>query len=274
MGYVKEHNISIVRRITGGGAVFNDEGNFNFSFIRCNADDGFADFKKFTDPIIAALKKLGVQAELSGRNDLTIEGKKFSGNAQCKYKDKVLHHGTILFSSNVYELTSALRVKDIKLNSKGIKSVKSRVVNISDFLKVPMSIEEFREYLFNEVLSNTENAKVYHIKKENLLEIDSIAEEKYATWQWNFGNNPHFNMEREKRFLGGIVQASMDIHKGKIQDIRIYGDFFSEKDVLQVENALKGLNYEYKVIYEALKGFNMDEYFKNISFENIMDVLI
>jgi lipoate-protein ligase A len=274
MDYVKEHNISIVRRITGGGAVFNDEGNFNFSFIRCNADDGFADFKKFTDPIIAALKKLGVQAELSGRNDLTIEGKKFSGNAQCKYKDKVLHHGTILFSSNVYELTSALRVKDIKLNSKGIKSVKSRVVNISDFLKVPMSIEEFREYLFNEVLSNTENAKVYHIKKENLLEIDSIAEEKYATWQWNFGNNPHFNMEREKRFLGGIVQASMDIHKGKIQDIRIYGDFFSEKDVLQVENALKGLNYEYKVIYEALKGFNMDEYFKNISFENIMDVLI
>jgi len=274
MAYVKEHNISIVRRITGGGAVFNDEGNFNFTFISCHTGGDFANFKKFTAPIISALKKLGIQVELSGRNDLTVEGKKISGNAQCKYRNKILHHGTLLFSSNRSDMASALRVKDMKLNSRGIKSVKSRVVNISDSLKYPMDIEEFREYLFNEVLRNTENTKTYHITEEDLLEIDRISEEKYATWQWNFGNNPHFNMEKEKRFSGGIVQVLLDINKGKVQDIRIYGDFFSEKDVAQVEDALKGLNYDYKVLYEALKDFNMDEYFKNISFENIMDLLI
>ena len=274
MDYVKEHDIPIVRRITGGGAVFNDEGNFNFTFISCNTGEDFTNFKKFTIPIILALKKIGIQVEFSGRNDLTIGDKKFSGNAQCKYKDKVLHHGTLLFSSNFSDMESALRVNDIKLSSKGIKSVKSRVVNISDFLKSPMNIEEFRKYLFNEVLTNTENAKIYHITEEDLLEINLISEKKYATWQWNFGNNPHFNIEREKRFAGGIVQAFIEVSKGKIKDIRFYGDFFSEKDATLVEDTLKGLNYDYKVLYEALKDFNMDEYFKNITFENIMDLLI
>jgi len=274
MDYVKKNSIPIVRRITGGGAVFNDEGNFNFTFISCNIKEDFTDFKKFTEPIIAALKKLEIQVEFSGRNDLTIEGKKFSGNAQCKYGGKVLHHGTLLFSTKLSEMANVLRVNDMKLKSKGINSVKSRVVNISDFLQHPMNIEEFREYLFNEVFRNTENAKIYHITEKDLLEIDSISEKKYATWQWNFGNNPHFNLERQKKFQGGIVQAFLDINKGKVQDIKIHGDFFNEKDVSQIENALKGLNYDYTVIYEALKDFNIDEYFKNISFENIMDLLI
>lgn len=272
--YVKKYNIPVVRRITGGGAVFNDEGNFNFSFISLSVDEDCFNFKKFTTPIVLALNKIGVHAELSGRNDLTIDGKKFSGNAQYKRKNKVLHHGTLLFSSNISDLASALKVNPIKIESKGIKSIKSRVTNISEYLKVPMTTEEFKEYLFNEVYRTTKNAKIYKITEDDWKEINKIAEEKYSTWEWNYGRNPNFTMEREKKFIGGIVQASINFNKNKIQNIKIYGDFFSQKDISNIENALLGVSYNYKSMYEVLKDFNMQEYFMNISLENILDVLI
>jgi len=272
--YVKQYNIPVVRRITGGGAVFNDEGNFNFSFISCNVSEDCFNFKKFTIPIVLALNKLGIKAELSGRNDLTIEGKKFSGNAQYKSKTKVLHHGTLLFSSNISDLANSLRVNPIKIESKGIKSVKSRVTNICEHLKISMTNEEFKEYLFNEVYSTTENSNIYQITEDDWKEINKIAEEKYSTWEWNYGQNPQFTMEREKKFVGGIVQASMNFNKNKIQNIKIHGDFFSEKDISIVENALIGVSYEYKSMYQVLKDFNMHNYFMNISIQNILDVLI
>ena len=272
--YVKQYNIPVVRRITGGGTVFNDEGNFNFSFISCNVGEDCFDFKKFTTPIVLALNKLGIKAELSGRNDLTIEGKKFSGNAQYKSKNKVLHHGTLLFSSNISDLANALKVNPIKIESKGIKSVKSRVTNICDYLKVSMTSEEFKEYLFNEVYSTTENAEIYEITEADWKEINQIAAKKYATWEWNYGKNPQFNMEREKKFVGGIVHVSMDFNKNRIQNMKIHGDFFSQKDISVIEDALIGVSYDQKSIYEALKDFDMQEYFMNISNENILDVLI
>ena len=272
--YVKQYNIPVVRRITGGGTVFNDEGNFNFSFISCNVGEDCFDFKKFTTPIVRALNKLGIKAELSGRNDLTIEGKKFSGNAQYKSKNKVLHHGTLLFSSNISDLANALKVNPIKIESKGIKSVKSRVTNICDYLKVSMTTEEFKEYLCNEVYSSTENAEIYEITEDDWKEINQIAAKKYATWEWNYGKNPQFNMEREKKFIGGIVNVSMNFNKNRIQNVKIHGDFFSQKDITVIEDALIGVSYDQKSIYEALKDFDMQEYFMNISNENILDVLI
>lgn len=274
LDYVKEHDISIVRRITGGGAVFNDKGNFNFSFISCNTSKDFANFRKFVIPILKALRSIGINAELSGRNDLTIEGKKFSGNAQCKYKNKILHHGTLLYSASVSDLTNALKVRDIKLEGKGIKSVKSRVTNISDYLDSPMSAEEFKNHLFNEVYKNTDDAKLYTITDEDWKEIDRIAEEKYSKWEWNFGNTPRFNVEKEKKFIGGIVQAYLEVNRGIIENVKFYGDFFNEKDVEAVENMLKGVKFSSKCINEALNNINIDEYLKNITLENLIDLLI
>lgn len=271
--YVKENNIPIVRRITGGGAVFNDEGNFNFTFISCNKSEDFGDFFKFATPIISALRSIGVNAELSGRNDITIDGKKFSGNAQCKYKDKVLHHGTLLFSLNVTDLTNALRVKPIKLEGKGVKSVQSRVTNISEYLKTPMTTEEFKDFLFEEVYKNTIDARFYTITEDDWKEIDSIMEEKYMKWEWNFGKSPKFNIEKEMKFTGGIVQACLDVNKGKIKSAKLYGDFFNGKDIAILENALVGLNYSLEVLEEALKSINVGEYLRNITNENMLELL-
>ena len=272
--YIKQYNIPVVRRITGGGAVFNDEGNFNFSFISCNIGHDCYNFEKFTTPIILALGKLGIDAKLSGRNDLTIDNQKFSGNAQYKSKDKVLHHGTLLFSSNISDLANALKVSPLKIKSKGIKSVKSRVTNICEHLKTSMTTQQFKDYLFNEVYTTTKDSKIYKITKEDFNEINQIASKKYSTWEWNYGKNPQFDIQREKKFIGGIIQVSMTLNKNKIHNIKINGDFFSEHDVSVVENALIGVNYEYMSMHETLKNFKMNEYFMNISFENIMDVLI
>ena len=143
--YIKEHDIKVVRRQSGGGAVFHDLGNLCFTFIACN-NNSFSDFKRFTMPIVEALKGLGINAEFSGRNDLLIDGQKFSGNAQYNYQNKVMHHGTLLFSSEINDVSAALKVKPIKFEGKSVKSVKSRVTNISEHLKQPMTVLEFKDY--------------------------------------------------------------------------------------------------------------------------------
>ncbi|HCX64921.1 MAG TPA: lipoate--protein ligase, partial [Eubacteriaceae bacterium] len=147
--YVNENNIFISRRLSGGGAVYHDEGNLNFSFVMKAENKDINNFKKFTQPIILALKELGIESELSGRNDLTIDGKKFSGNAQYARKGRLLHHGTLLFDSTMSNLSKSLNVKELKIKSKGVKSVKSRVTNIKPYLKEDYSIFDFKNYLIN-----------------------------------------------------------------------------------------------------------------------------
>lgn len=223
--YIKMKGIQVVRRITGGGAVYHDLGNLNFSIIT-NAEGSKIDFKKYNISILEALIKLGVKCELSGRNDITIEGKKFSGIAQSIWKDRVLNHGTLLFNTELDVLNNALNVKKDKIESKGVKSVKSRVTNIKDHLNVDVDIEEFREILARSILNTDDvEAKTLKLNEEQLQEIDKLFQEKYSTWEWNYGSSPPFNYKNYRRFPFGSVEVRLEVKHGSISECKIYGDF-------------------------------------------------
>ena len=258
--YVRKNSIPIVRRQSGGGAVFHDLGNLNFTFISCN-NNSFSDFKRFTQPIIDLLKTLGINAEFSGRNDLLIDGKKFSGNAQYNYKNKVIHHGTLLFSSQISNLSNALKVKPIKLESKGIKSVKSRVTNISEHLDKPMNISEFRDLVMNYVFSLNSNNSYFNLTEKDIENVNKLSKEKYSTWEWNFGNSPNYSLVNELRYIGGTLEFHLNVSKGFITDIKFFGDFFGKKDISNIEDLLIGVKHEEESLKEKLNNINIDDYF-------------
>jgi lipoate-protein ligase A len=272
--YVKEKGINVVRRITGGGAVYHDLGNLNFTFISKGSDKKEFDFKKFTMPIIRALSKLGIEAELSGRNDITIDQKKFSGNAQYIKHGKVLHHGTLLFNSKMDELSKALKVSKDKFQSKGVKSVRSRVTNISDYLSVNISILEFKElllkYMFDEDTELTEG----QLSEADLKEINSLMENKYLKWEWNYGYSPEFNVRNGRRFENGKIDVLINVREGIIQGIKFYGDFFGSENPDEIGALLVGKRYEEFEIRNALSQLNVNDYFKGITMDELLSCIL
>lgn len=273
LDYVKEHNLPVVRRISGGGAIFNDLGNILFGFISNNNDNTFADFQRFTAPIIDALKKLGVNAELSGRNDITIDGKKFSGNAQAKHGSRILHHGSILYSSNIDDLSAALNVRPIKFQDKSVKSVASRVTNISEHLESPMDVVEFKDYIMNHIMRTNSKAKVYNLTENDILNIKKLRAEKTSTWEWNFGSSPKYNLVNEKKFPGGIVEINLNVKNGNIQDIKIYGDFFGQEEISNLEDILIGVKHDDSSIRNVISQFDINKYLTNITLDNLISLM-
>ena len=268
--FVEQHHINVVRRSTGGGAVYHDLGNLNYSFITDVGDDGIS-IRRFTEPVVAALRGLGLNAEASGRNDILVEGRKVSGTAQRRHGGRILHHGTLLFDANPGMVAGALNVDPEKFRSKSTKSVRSRIGNIRDFLPNDMELPAFWAYL-KDALSGggvTPGA----LSAGELAEVDRLKREKYDTWEWNFGRSPKYNLRNKRRWDGGTLEPCVEVDQGIIRQIVFYGDFLAVSPMDEVTGALMGTPFRREDVGAVLDRFPLRDYFGTITRDQVLDTI-
>ena len=273
--FVNANNISVVRRLSGGGAVYHDLGNLNYTFITDANADNMINIAAFCKPVLEALISFGVPAEISGRNDMAIGDKKISGNAQYIRQGRVLHHGTLLYDSCTEMLVKSLNVPDDKIESKGIKSVKSRVINIRPFMKTDMSINEFWDAL-KKFLFNAFEMKEYRLSQDENAEVQKIEEQKYLKWDWNYGASPPCNIRKSRRITGcGNIEILLDVEKqGIIKNAVFFGDFFGNSDTSELAAFLTGCRLEYDELNQKLRNIDISHYFHNVNEEDFISLLL
>ena len=270
--YVKEQGIRVVRRLSGGGAVYHDMGNLNFTVI-ADAQGENLDFGRFCALVVKTLQRLGVKAEINGRNDMTIDGKKFSGNAQYLRQGRVMHHGTILFDSNASVLANALKVDEAKIQAKGVKSVRSRVTNVRPCLPVDMTLPQFRQVLLDTILED-EPGEEYILTDKDLEVVEKLKKDRYDTWEWNYGHSPECTLHKKARVEGcGTVEAFITLREGKISQIVFKGDFFGVSDPEQLANLLIGCRPDRASLEERLSQTEVSRYFMGLTAPQLLDIL-
>lgn len=277
--YVEKNNVKVVRRFSGGGAVYHDLGVLNFCFLTEDDGKSFRNFQKFTQPVIDALHKMGVGgAELKGRNDLVIDDKKFSGNAMYSKNGRMTAHGTLMFDSEIDAVVSALKPKKHKLESKGVKSIRSRVTNIKPYLDDKyqyMNAKSFRDTLLLNIfdVDDPSAIKEYKLTTEDWEQIDYFAKQYTANWEWNYGTSPDFDLERSERLSNGTVEVKLNVDSGKIKQIRIYGDFFGMGEISDVEEKLTNIQYDANSIRNTLNDLDIEKYFGSVSVDELVKLI-
>ena len=268
--FVREKGIKVVRRLSGGGDVYHDMGNLNYTII---ADgDGDLDFGRFCRIVLDALARVGVKGELNGRNDMTIDGKKFSGNAQYAKQGRVMHHGTILFDSDSSVLAGALQVDEAKIKAKGIKSVRSRVTNVRPHLPKDMPLKQFKKVLLGSILTQFPGEE-YVFTPEDLAEIEKLSL-RYRDWEWNYGKSPACDLVRKQRVEGcGTVEAYLSLDQGRIQQLQFRGDFFSAREPEGLAQRLVGLPLERQALAAVLLAEDVGSFFMGLDAAGLLDIL-
>ena len=272
--YTDEHGIHVVRRLSGGGAVYHDLNNLNYTIISNKSQEGAFDFKTFSQPVIETLADLGVTATFTGRNDLEIDGKKFCGNAQAYYKGRMMHHGCLLFDVDMTVLGNALQVSKDKIESKGVKSVRARVTNILDELPEKMTVEAFSNQLLNKMKESYPDMTEYVFSDDDLKNIQALADQQFGTWDWTYGEAPEYTIKRSVRYPAGKITTYANVEKSVIKGMKLYGDFFGIKDVADIEQALIGLRYEYPDVLAKLETIDTTQYFTNITPQEIAKAIV
>lgn len=266
--FIQEHSTTVVRRSTGGGAVYHDMGNLNYSFITDLGESRMVSMERLTRPVCAALRAMGVPAEVSGRNDITVEGQKVSGTAQRIEGKRILHHGTLLFSSDLELVAGALRVDPEKFQSKSIKSVRARVGNLKDFLPAGMTIDAFWQALKEHLLSG--KSVVETLTPSELEEIRTLADTKYRSWERTWGRSPACTLRQKRRLPGGTLEALLSIKDGCIQDITFCGDFMATTDCTPAQDAIRGCRYDRDAVAALLAPLDLAPMFGGITQEEIL----
>lgn len=272
LDYLKENDIKVVRRLSGGGAVYHDLGNLNFSFHTLASDKDFSDFETFTTPVVKLLNSLGVPAKLEGRNDLLVDGKKFSGNAKTIKSKKMIQHGTILINSEMAVLADALKVNPLKFVDKAVKSNRARVTNLIDYLPSGTTTASFKQLFIEEIKSSNENVQVYEFDQQDMEAIEKLIAEKYSTWEWNFGFSPDYNFKKANKVPAGFIEVHLDVHKGIIQEAKIFGDFFASNAIEELEGKLVGVKHDQDAIRSLFHTLDIQSYFGKVTVEEVLEI--